>query len=81
MGNIDEELKINIHCILPSASEEVVNGIIYAVKHVGLQTMSDLKSVREEDLKLVLKPTQRRKLVKAWREQSKISFNYSILFG
>lgn len=72
MENIDEELKINIHGILPSIPEETVNGIIHALKYVGLETMSDLQFVQEEDLILVLKPIQRRKLIRAWSKQSKI---------
>lgn len=75
MENIDEELKINICNILPSISKETVDGIIHALKYVGLETMSDLQFVQEEDLILVLQPIQRRKLVNAWCKQSKIISN------
>lgn len=69
MEDIDEQLRINICSILNSVSEETINGIIHAVKYAGLETLSDLQFVQEEDLILVLKPIQRRKLLKAWSEQ------------
>lgn len=72
MKDIDEQLRTNICIILNSISEETVNDIIQAVKYVGLESLSDLQFVKEEDLMLVLRPVPRRKLIKAWSEQSKM---------
>lgn len=75
MEDIDDLLRTNIHSILDSVSDETVNNIIQAVKDVGLVSLSDLQFVQEEDLKLVLKPILRRKLIKAWSNPSKISLS------
>lgn len=73
MENIYDELRINICIILNSVTEELINYIIQAIKCAALESLSDLKFVQEADLMLVLKPIQRRKLIKTWNEQSKIS--------
>lgn len=78
MESITELLKANICRILNSVSEETLNDIINALKCAGLQLLLDLKFVREDDLTQVLNPIQRRKLVKAWSQQSKIVSNYYV---
>lgn len=54
-----------------SISEEQVIDIIKAVKDAGVECLSDLQYLREEDLRGVLKPVQRRKLIKCLTEQCK----------
>lgn len=73
---MDDLLKTNISRILNSVSEETVNNIIHALKYAGLEFLLDLHFVREDDLMQVLKPCQRRKLIKAWSQQGKITSDY-----
>lgn len=76
MESITDLLKTNIHRILNSISEEMINNVIYALKYAGLESLSDLQFVQEDDLPQVLDPIQRRKLLKAWSQQGKIASDY-----
>ena len=60
-------MKASICEILPSLAPDALQAILEHFLSIGVESESDLRLLEESDLKEVLKPIQRRKLINSWK--------------
>jgi hypothetical protein len=61
-----EQIKDNIHQMLPNVSSECMQNVLQKLDEVGVETVEYLAVVPEGDLAGLLKPIQIQKLLLSW---------------
>ena len=66
-----DAVKSSIKCIIENISDDTLEKIIKVLDELGVDNISHLNLVKEEDLTPVLKKIQARLLVREWSKNSK----------
>ena len=65
------DMKEAVRQVLPSLSEELLDGVVKKMIEDGVDLVTDLQFVQEADLSGLLRPIQCRKLLQAWKAKGK----------
>lgn len=80
MPAFSEEIHAVIMATVPSVPTETVNKLIESLAKSGVETMTDLAYVKEEDIANLLRPIQVRKLLAAFQSGMKLPSEVKRLF-
>ncbi|CAJ1062884.1 uncharacterized protein LOC117823392 [Xyrichtys novacula] len=80
MSTVGEQIKDIILKVLPSLSEDTQQRVISELQTMGVETVEDLKYVKQDDMRDLLPITQQRKLLEAFKtEASPVPLNLQFL--
>lgn len=66
-----DSISSSITKVLLDLSALILEIVLEALQSLGVETTEDLQFIRETDLNSVLRPVQARKLLAAWKKNSK----------
>ena len=67
-----EKIREAILAVLPSLPEQTLSSLQEKLASIGVESKSDLKLIKEEDLQELLRPIQCRKLLQAWSTEGNV---------
>lgn len=69
MATPGEDIKQAVLSVLPSLPEDKLQSLLNKLESIGVESLSDLQFIKEEDLSANITPIQCRRLISAWQTE------------
>lgn len=69
MSALGEDIRQAVLAVLPSLPEDKLQSLLNKLASIGVESQSDLKFIKEEDLPANITPIQCRRLLNAWQTE------------
>lgn len=69
MATPGEDIKQAVLSVLPSLPEDKLQSLLNKLESIGVESLSDLQFIKEEDLSATITPIQCRRLITAWQTE------------
>lgn len=69
MATPGEDIKQAVLSVLPSLPEDKLHSLLNKLESIGVESLSDLQFIKEEDLSANITPIQCRRLISAWQTE------------